>query len=102
MFLPLARIPLAFRDGQVDAAMTDLGEDLGAAGGHYGNAAVFYDNLLFTLARRGLSLRRPQDLDGLTAMAFQGAARRYPEWLEAVQRGGRYFEVNDQAPRSAC
>ncbi|MFG6485449.1 substrate-binding periplasmic protein [Roseateles sp. BYS78W] len=96
VYLPLGRIPAAFRNHEVDATMTDLGEDLARQGGHYGNTAVLYDNVLFTLAERGLSLKRPQDLEGLSVIAFQGAVRRYPDWLGPVREAGRYTEINDQ------
>jgi polar amino acid transport system substrate-binding protein len=81
----------------VDAAMTDLGEDLAAWGAYYGNPAVFYDNVFITLKERRLSIRKPDDLQGLTVISFVGAARRYPEWLDAVRKAGRYYEQNDQA-----
>ena len=33
-YFPLARVPLAFRQGEVQAAMTDLGQDLSPQGAH--------------------------------------------------------------------
>ncbi|TDP62741.1 substrate-binding periplasmic protein [Roseateles toxinivorans] len=96
-YFPFARVPLAFKDGVVDAAMTDLGQDLRAAGAHYGDPAVLYDNVFFTLRSRGLQLRKPADLNGLTLVSFQGAANRYPEWLGPMKKAGNYVEVNDQA-----
>lgn len=97
VYFPFARVPLAFKEREVDAAMTDLGQDLTAAGGHYGDPAVFYDNVLITLAGRQLTLKRPDDLQGLSVVAFQGAVRRFPQWLEPVKAAGRYTELNDQA-----
>ena len=41
-YVPLARVPLAFRQGEVQAAMTDLGQDLSTQGAHYGEPAVLY------------------------------------------------------------
>ena len=96
-YFPFARIPLEFKAGAVDAAMTDLGTDLKPYGAHYGNPAVFYDNVFITLKSRHLVIRKPEDLDGLTVISFQGAANRYPEWLARVKRDGRYVEQNDQA-----
>lgn len=96
-YFPFARVPVAFKDGTVDAAMTDLGEDLTSAGGHYGEPAVLYDNVFISLKERRLSIRRPEDLKGLSVISFVGAARRYPQWLEAVKAAGRYTEQNDQA-----
>lgn len=96
-YFPFARIPLEFKAGAVDAAMTDLGTDLKPYGAHYGNPAVFYDNVFITLKSRHLAIRKPEDLDGLTVISFQGAANRYPEWLARVKRDGRYVEQNDQA-----
>ncbi|WP_324731559.1 substrate-binding periplasmic protein [Pseudomonas paeninsulae] len=95
-YFPLARVPLAFRRGEVDAAMTDLGQDLGAAGAHYGNPAVIYDNVFISLNSRHLEINTPKDLKGLSVVAFPGAARRYPEWLAATQKAGLYFEQNNQ------
>jgi polar amino acid transport system substrate-binding protein len=95
-YFPFARIPLEFERGAVDAAMTDLGVDLTPFGAHYGNPAVFYDNVFISLKERGLVIRKPEDLKGLTVISFQGAAKRYPDWLGPVKKDGRYFEQNDQ------
>ncbi|MBV8465555.1 MAG: ABC transporter substrate-binding protein [Burkholderiales bacterium] len=96
-YFPLARVPVAFKAGQVDAAMTSLGEDATAMGGHFGNPAVLYDNVLITLASRHLVINKPADLKGLTVISFQGAVNRYPEWLGALKELGNYTEQNDQA-----
>lgn len=95
-YFPLARVPIAFKTGLVDAAMTDAGEDMHTAGAFYGDSAVVYDNVLITLAARNLKIRTPADLNGLTVIAFQGAAKRYPQWLGPVQADGRLIEQNDQ------
>ena len=96
-YFPFARVPIAFRSHAVAAAMTDLGEDMGRLGAHYGQPAVYYDNVFISLKERNLRITRPQDLDRLTVIAFAGAVRRYPEWLAQVQKEGRYTEQNDQA-----
>lgn len=96
-YFSFARVPLAFKSHQVDAVMTDLGEDLSRFGGHYGDPAVLYDNVFITLKERNLTIARPSDLDGLSVVSFQGAIKRYPAWLEPVRKAGRYFELNDQA-----
>ena len=82
-YFPLARVPLAFRQGEVQAAMTDLGQDLSTQGAHYGEPAVLYRNVLISLQGRRLKIEKPEDLQGLSIVAFQGAAKRYPEWLAA-------------------
>lgn len=96
VYYPLARVPLSFRDGKVDAAMTDGGNDLRAHGGFYGDTAVVYDNVFITLAERNLRIRTPEDLAGLTVISFQGAEKRYPKWLDAVVFSGRFFPQNNQ------
>jgi polar amino acid transport system substrate-binding protein len=96
-YYPFARIPVAFKGNDVDAAMTDLGEDMTAWGAFYGEPAVFYDNAFFTLKQRNLVIKKPEDLNGLTVLSFPGGAKRYPEWLDPVRKAGRYFEQNDQA-----
>lgn len=95
-YYSFARIPVAFKAGYVAAAMTDLGEDMTAFGAFYGDPAVFYDNVFVSLKERNLLIRTPQDLRGLTVVAFPGAAKRYPEWLSAVKKEGHYFEQNNQ------
>lgn len=95
-YYPLARVPLTFRKGEVDAAMTDLGQDLSDVGAHYGDPAVIYQNVFVTLQNRNLKIESPQDLKGLSVVAFQGAAKRYPEWLAASEKAGLYFEQNNQ------
>ncbi|MES2015904.1 MAG: ABC transporter substrate-binding protein [Pseudomonadota bacterium] len=96
-YFSFARIPVAFKARDVDAAMTDLGEEMTAWGAFYGDPAVFYDNVFFTLSDRKLVIRKPEDLKGLSVLSFPGGAKRYPEWLDGVKRAGRYFEQNDQA-----
>lgn len=96
-YYPFVRVPMAFKSGSVDAAMTDLGEDMEKAGAFYGDPAVFYDNVFVTLTARHLSIKTPADLHGLTVIAFAGALKRYPEWLEPVKKEGRYFEQNNQS-----
>jgi len=96
-YFPFARVPVSFRDRTVDAAMSDLGQDLAPFGGHYGEPAVFYDNVLIALRSRQLKINRPADLAGLSVVSFAGAVRRYPDWLEPVRQAGRYTEINDQA-----
>lgn len=95
-YYPLARVPLTFRQGEVDAAMTNLGQDLSEIGAHYGNPAVIYQNVFVTLKGRNLTLKKPEDLKGLSVVAFQGAAKRYPEWLAASEQAGLYYEQNNQ------
>lgn len=95
-YYPLARIPMAFKLGDVDAAMTDLGEDLSVAGGHYGEPAVWYDNVFITLKERNIKIDKPEDLNGLRVISFQGGVKRYPKWLEPVRTAGNYHEQNNQ------
>lgn len=96
-YFSFARIMVAFKSAEVDAAMTDLGEDMAAWGAHYGNPAVYYDNVFISLKERGLVISKPEDLNGLSVISFVGASKRYPEWLNPVKKAGRYFEQNDQA-----
>jgi len=96
-YFPFARIPVAFKAKQVDAAMSDLGQDLTADGGNYGDPAVIYDNIFITLKSRNIEIRRPVDLNGLSIISFQGAINRYPERLGPAKAAGNYHEQNDQA-----
>lgn len=96
-YYSFARIPVAFKAGEVEAAMTDLGEDMTSWGAYYGNPAVIYDNVFITLKERHLSITKPEDLRGLTVISFAGASKRYPDWLDAVRKAGHYYEQNDQA-----
>lgn len=97
MYLPMGRIPVTFTSGKADAIMMDVGQDMQPAGGQYGDAPVVYDNVLFTLARRNLSLKQPADLRKLWVMSFVGAARRYPGWLGPLEHKRYYVEDNNQA-----
>lgn len=96
-YFPFTRVPVAFKAREVEAAMSDLGTDMTAYGAFYGDPGVFYDNVFISLAERKLVIRQPEDLRGLTVIAFVGAAKRYPEWLNPLKAEGRYFEQNDQA-----
>lgn len=96
-YLPMARVPHTFITGQVDSIMMDVGQDMTAHGGYYATPPVLYDNVFYTLKRRGLTIRKPKDLMGHTIMSFVGAARRYPEWLGALSHSSAYVERNNQA-----
>lgn len=95
-FFPLARVPRAFMLKQVDAAMTDMGNDMTAEGGYYGNPAVIYDNVFISLKSRGLKIEQPEDLEGLRVISFQGADKRYPNWLEGTVRAGNFQMTSQQ------
>lgn len=95
-YYPLGRIPVAFRQQRVDAAMTDLGEDLTSSGGFYGEPAVLYYNAFITLTKNQLTITQPGDLKDLSIISFQGADKRFPEWLSQVKVGKNYSEKNDQ------
>jgi len=95
-YCPLAKVPLVFKNKTVDAAMTDLGEDLTKFGGHYADPAVWYNNVFITLEENDLTIDKPEDLEGLIITSFQGAIKRYPKWLKPVRADYNYFEQNNQ------
>ena len=95
-YYPLARVPVAFKEKLVDAAMTDLGEDLSKSGGHYANPAVWYNNVFISLEENDFVINKPEDLKGLIITSFQGAIKRYPKWLEVAKADYNYFEQNNQ------
>ncbi|OEZ99084.1 ABC transporter substrate-binding protein [Duganella sp. HH101] len=95
-YLPMGRIPVSFKARAVDAIMMDVGVDMTPHGGHYGTPPVIYDNVFYTLKRSKLAIRRPEDLQGHTVIAFVGAAARYPVWLQPLTRGPGYVESNHQ------
>lgn len=92
----LASVPKAFIDEHVDAAMTDLGKNLEKQGGFYAQPAVIYENALISLTKRKLSINQPSDLKGLSVVSFQGAYKRYPDWLSAVKINQQYYETAQQ------
>lgn len=97
VYLPMARVPLSFIEGRVDAIMADVGQDMTPHGGHYGAPLVLFDNALITLRNRHIAIRQPDDLKGLSVLAFVGAAKRYPRWLAAVSGAPGYAERNNQS-----
>jgi polar amino acid transport system substrate-binding protein len=96
LYFPLGRVPIAFRNNLVDAAMGDMGMDLKLDGGFYANPAVIYDNVFFTLKSRNISIQKPTDLDSLEVVSFQGAEKRYPNWLKKVAKEKRFFGISNQ------
>ncbi len=94
LYFPLGRVPIAFRQNQVDAAMGDMGVHL--KDGFYANPAVIYDNIFITLKSRNITINKPSDLDSLHVASFQGAEKRYPDWLNNVVKENRFFGVSDQ------
>jgi len=95
-YYPLSQVPIMFKNKIVDAAMTDLGEDLSKKGGYYGNPAVWYNNVLITLEESNITIKKPEDLQNLIITSFQGAINRYPKWLNPVKSKYNYFEQNNQ------
>jgi len=96
-YYPFVRIPVAFLAHTVDAAMTDLGLDMKQEGAFHGDPAVIYDNVFITLKERKITIKKPEDLQGLSKIAFHGAAKRYPLWLEKAQQDNLYTEQNNQS-----
>lgn len=96
LYFPLGRVPIAFTNKLVNAAMGDMGVDLGAKGGFYADPAVIYNNVFITLKSRNISIKTPSDLDSLSVVSFQGAHKRYPTWLKKVQEDDRFYGITDQ------
>lgn len=94
-YFQLYKVPLVFKDNLVDAAMTDLGNDLSSYG-FYANPAVLYNNVFITLKENNFIINSPEDLNSLILTSFQGAVKRYPKWLEPVKEKYNYFEQNNQ------
>jgi len=95
-YFPLGRVPIAFKNKLVNAAMGDMGIELSSQGGHYANPAVVYDNVFITLKRKNIVIEQPSDLDTLSVVSFQGANKRYPKWLKKVHKEGRFYGISDQ------
>ncbi|KGJ91987.1 substrate-binding periplasmic protein [Colwellia psychrerythraea] len=94
LYFPLGRVPIAFSNHLVDAAMGDMGIQL--EDGFYADPAVIYDNIFITLKSRNITINRPSDLDSLYVASFQSAEKRYPDWLNNVVKENRFFGVSDQ------
>ncbi|TWX64561.1 ABC transporter substrate-binding protein [Colwellia demingiae] len=94
LYFPLGRVPIAFSHNLVDAAMGDMGVDL--KDGFYANPAIIYDNIFITLKSRNITINKPSDLDSFHVASFQGAEKRYPDWLKSVVEDNRFFGVSDQ------
>ncbi|MFT6986772.1 MAG: polar amino acid transport system substrate-binding protein [Psychromonas sp.] len=94
-YYPLGRLPKAFIARKVDAAMTDAGINLSAQG-YYAEPTVIYHNRLISLKKRNLKIAKPEDLTGLSVIAFKGADQRYPRWLDAVKKEGKYYATSKQ------
>lgn len=96
VFMPMGRVPVSFLARKADAIMIDVGQDMAAAGGLYGDPPVIYHNYMYTLATRRLSIRTPSDLRKRWVMSFVGASSRYPEWFGKLDRNEHYVERNNQ------
>jgi polar amino acid transport system substrate-binding protein len=96
LYFPLGRVPIAFTDKLVNAAMGDMGTDLTSKGGFYADPAVIYDNVFISLKSKDLLIERPSDLDTLRVVSFQGADKRYPQWLKKSEEEGRFYGISDQ------
>lgn len=95
-YLPLGRIPKAFINKSVTAAIGDMGIDLSSSGGFYASPAIIYSNVFISLKSSELSINKPSDLDKLTVISFHGAQRRYPQWLSKVDKEQRFYGTSNQ------
>ncbi|MFT5759901.1 MAG: polar amino acid transport system substrate-binding protein [Alteromonadaceae bacterium] len=95
-YFPLSRIPLAFKGKWVDAAMGDMGVDLIPHGGFYANPTIIYENVFITLKNQNIVIGKPEDLDSLTIVSFQGAEKRYKSWLEKANNEKRFYGTSNQ------
>jgi len=95
-YMPLSRMPGSFALGDVDGVMTDFGTDLRPLNGHYADPAVLFSNRFYSLKKRNLLIREPSDIKGLSIIAFPGARKRFPEWLNAPKMEGNYQEIKHQ------
>ncbi|NQZ89141.1 MAG: ABC transporter substrate-binding protein [Colwellia sp.] len=96
LYFPLGRIPIAFTNKLVDAAMGDMGVNLKTSGGFYADPAVIYNNVFITLKSKNISIEKPSDLDLFKVVSFQGAEKRYPNWLKKVKEEKRFYGISDQ------
>lgn len=96
LYFPLGRVPIAFTNRLVDAAMGDMGVDLKSKGGFYANPAVIYENIFITLKTKNIIIDKPSDLDAYLVASFQGAELRYASWLKNVFEQHRFFGVSNQ------
>ncbi len=95
-YFPLSRIPLAFRGKWVDAAMGDMGIDLTPYGGFYANPTIIYENIFITLKNKNITIDKPESLDYLTIISFQGAEKRYKNWLKKANDEKRFYGTSNQ------
>lgn len=94
VYLPTARMTLAFAQKQVDAVATSL--PLGDRGGFYSEPYVVFENVAVTLASRKIKLATVSDLAGLKVVAFQKASQSLGEaYLQAVRSRADYREISD-------
>jgi polar amino acid transport system substrate-binding protein len=96
-FLPMARLPVAYKNKSVNSLMMDVGERITEPNGFYGDVPVLYRNAFITLKKKKIKISCPSDLDGKIINGFIGASKRYPEWLGKVTSAKTYFEINDQS-----
>jgi polar amino acid transport system substrate-binding protein len=96
LFYPIRRLPVAFKNREIDITLRDAGTDLRPYGGLYSVPAIVYDNVLITLTSRHIAIHTPDDLKGLRVIAFPGALARFPDWLEGVKQSGLYTEETNQ------
>lgn len=95
-YYPLARVALTFNDPEINAVVTDSGTNLSNNGGYYAKPAVTYSNVFITLKESQIRITNPKDLSRYSVVSFQGAAKRYPYWLDSISKSKRYLEINSQ------
>ena len=66
-------------------------------GGIYGDVSVQFQDVIFTLEERALTLTDPSDLSDLRVVAFQNASKHYSDWLSPLQDSANYTETADQS-----
>ena len=96
-FVPAKRLVHMFEQGTIDAVSKDMGDDMTDKGALYGDVSVRYEDVIFTLKESNLNIEKPEDLKSLRIVAFQHAAKHYPDWLGPLVGTDDYTEVADQS-----
>jgi polar amino acid transport system substrate-binding protein len=94
--LPFARLAISYESKEIDATMSDIGQDDKAIQHFYGKTAVIYQNYFITLAKKNITIKTPKDLLKLSINGFPGSGKRYSDWLQKSINDGHFVESSNQ------
>lgn len=94
VYLPFSRVPVAFKQGEVDAAIT-TNESSGIQAA-YSDSHIVYQNFAITLSKNNLHIGKIDDLANHSVVAFQSATQYLGPRFKAMADANKAYSEQAQ------